>query len=62
MERRAKGRIYMAAQTCLQSLVRVSSYCKVGKGIFWERDIPGPMIVPIDQTNGITAYARAIIC
>ena len=24
--------------------------------------IAGPMIVPIDQTNGITAYARAKVC
>ena len=24
--------------------------------------IAGPMIVPIDQTNGITANARAVVC
>lgn len=24
--------------------------------------IAGPMIVPIDHTNGIIAYARAVLC
>ena len=31
-------------------------------GLAKKPQIAGPMIVPIDQMNGITANARAVVC